>query len=108
MNDQGYSDHITDEWLVEEVLQRYPSTSDMLFQHGSTQADQLFPNPRINLREYADLRGVSIEALLRSLNAAAETEEFCAVIRGSRTKRTRLKSAQGYTCEEVIFDALAR
>lgn len=77
MND--YSDHITDEWLVEEVLQHYPSTYDIFLQHGTasrTQPGQIFPDhSRMNLKGYADLRQVSIELLLRSLNAAAETEK---------------------------------
>jgi hypothetical protein len=80
MKEKAYSDRIAGEWLVDEILQRYPSTSVIFLQHGPatrTQPGRLFPNyPRITLQEYADLRGVSLELLLRSLNAAAETERF--------------------------------
>jgi hypothetical protein len=80
MKEENYSDHITEEWLVEDVLQRYPSSSTIFLQHGSpirTQPDRSFPDHvRVNLKEYADLRQVSIELLLRSLNAAAETEKL--------------------------------
>jgi hypothetical protein len=80
MKEKTCSDRITDEWLVDEVLQRYPSTSAIFLQHGPatrTQPGRLFSEyPRMNLQEYADLRGMSLELLLRSLNAAAETERF--------------------------------
>jgi hypothetical protein len=80
MKEKAYSDHITDEWLVADVLRRYPSTSDIFLQHGAatrTQPDRLFADYlRMNLKEYADLRGVGIELLLRSLNAVAESEKF--------------------------------
>jgi hypothetical protein len=80
MEGKAYSDRITDAWLVDEVLQRYPSTSVIFLQHGPasrTQPGRLFSDyPRMTLQEYADLRGVNIELLLRSLNAAAETERF--------------------------------
>jgi hypothetical protein len=80
MEENVYSDRITDEWLVDDVLLRYPSTSVIFLQHGPasrTQPRRLFPDyPRMNLQEYADLKGVSLELLVRSLNAAAETERF--------------------------------
>lgn len=80
MEENVYADRITGEWLVDDVLLRYPSTSVIFVQHGPasrTQPDRLFPDyPRMNLQEYAALRGVSLEVLLRSLNAAAETERF--------------------------------
>jgi hypothetical protein len=80
MKEKAHSDRITDEWLVDDVLLRYPSTSVIFLQHGPasrTQPGRLFPDyPRMNLQEYAELRGVSLELLLRSLNAAAETERF--------------------------------
>jgi hypothetical protein len=80
MEEKVYLERITDEWLVDDVLLRYPSTSVIFFQHGPascTQPGRLFPDyPRMNLQEYAELRGVSLKLLLRSLNAAAETERF--------------------------------
>jgi hypothetical protein len=80
MEEKAYSNRITDECLVDDVLLRYPSTSAIFLQHGPatrTQPGRLFPDYlRTNLKEYADLRGVSLELLLRSLNAAAETERF--------------------------------
>jgi hypothetical protein len=80
MEEKAYSDRITDEWLVDDVLLRYPSTSVIFLQHDPvslTQPGRLFPDYlRTNLKEYADLRGVSLELLLRSLNAAVETERF--------------------------------
>ncbi|MGH7846668.1 MAG: hypothetical protein ACREQW_16090 [Candidatus Binatia bacterium] len=80
MEGKADSEHITDERLVNEVLLRYPSTSVIFLQHGPasrTLPGRLFPDyPPMTVKEYADLRGVSIEFLLRSLNAAAETERF--------------------------------
>lgn len=80
MKETEYSGHITEEWLVDEVLQRYPSTSVVFLQHGPAsriESGRLFADyPRMNLQQYADLRGVSKQLLLRSLNAAAETERF--------------------------------
>jgi hypothetical protein len=80
MEEKAYLERITDEWLVDEVLQRYPSTSVIFLQYGPasrTRPGRLFSDyPRMNLQEYAELRGVSLELLLRSLNAAAETERF--------------------------------
>ena len=80
MKEQDYSDPITDEWCVGDVLQRYPSTSVVFLQHGPAsriQSGRLFADyPRMNLQEYAELRGISKELLLRALNAAAETERF--------------------------------
>jgi hypothetical protein len=74
------SDSLSGEWLVDDVLQRYPSTSDIFIQHGPatrTLPGRLFPDHiKVTLQEYADLKGVSIEELLQSLNAAAETESF--------------------------------
>lgn len=80
MKEKDYSGRITDEWLVDDVLQRYPSTSVIFLQHGPAsriQSGRLFADYlRMNLQEYADLRGVGKELLLRALNAAAETERF--------------------------------
>jgi hypothetical protein len=80
MKEKGYSGRITEEWLVDYVLQRYPSTSVIFLQHGPAsriQSGRPFPDyPRMNLQEYAAVRGVSKESVLRALNAAAETERF--------------------------------
>ena len=80
MKEKDYARGITDEWLVDDVLQRYSSASVIFLQHGPAsrmQSGRLFADyPRMNLQEYAELRGVSKELLLRALNAAAETERF--------------------------------
>src|SRR5688572_3607781 len=80
MKENDYSSHITEEWLVDDVLQRYPSTSVVFLQYGPanrTQSGRPFPDyPRMNLQEYAEVRGVNKESVLRALNAAAETERF--------------------------------
>jgi hypothetical protein len=80
MKEKDYSGRITEEWLVDDVLQRYASTSVIFLQHGSAsriQSGRPFPDyPRMNLQEYADLRGVSKKSVLRALNAAPETERF--------------------------------
>ena len=80
MKEKDYSGGITQEWFVDEVLQRYPYTSVIFLEHGPasrTQSGRPFPDyPRMNLQDYADLRGVSLESVLRALNAAAETERF--------------------------------
>jgi hypothetical protein len=80
MKEKDYAGGITDEWLVDDVLQRYSSASVIFLQHGPAsriQSARPFPiYPRMNLQEYADLRGVSKELVLRALNAAAETERF--------------------------------
>ncbi len=80
MKAKDYSGRITEEWLVGDVLQRYPSTSVIFLQHGPAsriQSGRLFADyPRMNLQEYADLREVSKESVLRALNAAAETERY--------------------------------
>ena len=80
MKEKDYARGITDEWLVDDVLQRYSSASVIFLQHGPPsrmQSGRLFADyPRMNLQEYAELRGVSKELLLRALNAAAETERF--------------------------------
>jgi hypothetical protein len=34
MKEKAHSDRITDRWLVDEVLLRYPSTSVIFLQHG--------------------------------------------------------------------------
>lgn len=51
-----------------------------LKKHGPaslTQPGRLFPEyPPMTVKEYADLRGVNIELLLRSFNASAESERF--------------------------------
>jgi hypothetical protein len=80
MKEKDYSGRITEEWLVDDVLQRYPSTSVMFLQHGPAsriQSGRLFADyPRMNLQQYAELRGVSKESVLGALNAAAETERY--------------------------------
>ena len=80
MKEKAYAERITEEWLVDDVLQQYPSTSVIFLQHGSatrTQPGRLFTDyPSVNLKEYAELRAVSIELLLRSLNATAENDRF--------------------------------
>jgi hypothetical protein len=80
MKEKDYARGITDEFLVDDVLQRYSSASVIFLQHGPAsrmQSGRLFADyPRMNLQEYAELRGVSKELLLRALNAAAETERF--------------------------------
>jgi hypothetical protein len=74
------SDSIAADWLVDDVLQRHPSTSDIFIQHGPvmrTLPGRLFPEHiKVTLQEYADLKGVSIETLLRHLNAAVEAERY--------------------------------
>jgi hypothetical protein len=90
MKEKDYSGHITEEWLVDEVLQLYPSTSVVFLQHGPAsriESGRLFADyPRMNLQQYADLRGVSKQLLLRSLNGAAETERFVRHNFGSSAK----------------------
>jgi hypothetical protein len=80
MDGTAESPWVTDDWLVDEVLQRYPSTSAIFLQYGPacrTRPDRLFPDyPPMTVKEYTDLRGVNKKSLLRHLNAFAETEAF--------------------------------
>jgi hypothetical protein len=80
MEGKADSDLITDEWLVDEVLQRYPSTAAVFLQYRPicrTEPDRLFPHyPVMDLREYAESKGLRLELLLRQLHAAAEHGEL--------------------------------
>jgi hypothetical protein len=74
------SNSLTGESFVDDILRRHPLTSAVFLQHGPamrTPPGRLFPDHiKMTLHEYADLKGVSIEELLHSLNAAVETERF--------------------------------
>jgi hypothetical protein len=56
----GVSDSLTGEWLVDDVLQRYPASSDIFIQHGPvmrTPPGRLFPDHvKVTLQQYADLK----------------------------------------------------
>ena len=47
MKEKDYSGDITEEWLLDELLQRYPSTSVIFLQHGPAsriKSGQPFPD----------------------------------------------------------------
>jgi hypothetical protein len=73
MKEQDYSARITDEWRIGDVLQWYPSTCVIFLQRGPasrTQSSRPLPDhPRVDLQEYAELRGMDKESLLQALNA---------------------------------------
>lgn len=80
MDGKAESSRITEDWLVDEVLQRYPSTSAIFLQYGPacrSRPDRLFPHyPPMTVKEYVDLKGVGKKLLLKRLIASAETDIF--------------------------------
>jgi hypothetical protein len=76
------SEPITIESRVDETIPRYPSTGPIFLQ-GRSLLGQSLSHPAVTLGEFAALNGLGIEQLLRSLNAAAEAEQFAQRIASS-------------------------
>ena len=65
---------------VRDVIASYPSTGDIFIQHGRmfrVRPGHLYASydPPLTISEYAAINGLSPEALLRMLRAAAEADE---------------------------------
>jgi hypothetical protein len=93
---------------VNDVLRRYPLTDAVFLQHGPCFVGQrgasYLQYPEQTIGEYAARNGVDLEALLRLLNAAAETGRF--EPRGSRRPSRRGHPPEGpigYTVGYVGF-----
>lgn len=78
---------ITAESLLNDVLQRYPTTGHIFLEHGymyRVRDDQIFLDfSPMTVGEYAELNGVEVKLLLGLVNAAAEAEEFAAKVHKS-------------------------
>jgi len=73
---------ITADWLVDEVLRRYPATGPIFLQRGrmlEMGRGQVYPSyPQMTVAEYAARNDVDAPALLKALNAEAEARQFAA------------------------------
>ena len=80
METETDSKRITADWIVRDVVSRYPTTGPIFLQHGRmfrARAGELYASydPPLTIREYAVLNRTDVEPLLRLLNAAAEAAE---------------------------------
>jgi hypothetical protein len=99
MDKKEYSEPITGEWLVNDVLKQYPSTRDIFIQHGPvlrSQPGSLFPvYVVVSLREYADSKRLDLGWLLESLNAAVQNERLAPRNPWTRRKRNEIEVSPG-------------
>jgi len=74
------SARITSDWQVDEVLRRFPATGPIFLQHGRMQdagTGQVYPNyPKMTVADYATRSGMTVERLLKALNAEVEARQF--------------------------------
>jgi hypothetical protein len=74
------SPRITAEWQVGEVLRRFPATGPIFLQHGhmlDAGTGQVYPTyPQMTVADYADRSGMTVERLLKELNAEVEAKQF--------------------------------
>ena len=74
------SARITADWQVDEVLRRFPATGPIFLQHGPMQdagTGQVYPTyPKMTVADYAARSGMTVESLLKALNAELEARQF--------------------------------
>ena len=70
------STRITADWQVDEVLRRFPATGPIFLQHGrmlDAATGQMYPTyPQMTVADYAARSGMTVERLLKALNAEVE------------------------------------
>ncbi len=78
----GRTMRVTADWLVDEVLRRYPMTGPIFLQQGrmlEAGQGQIYPSyPQMTVAEYAARNRIDVQALLKALNAEVEAREFAA------------------------------
>ena len=76
------SARITADWQVDEVLRRFPATGPIFLQHARMMdagTGQVYPTyPQMTVADYAARGGMTVETLLRVLNAEVEAKQFAA------------------------------
>ena len=74
------STRITADWQVDEVLRRFPATGPIFLQHGhmlEAGTGQVYPTyPQMTVADYAARSGMTVERLLKALNAEVEAKQF--------------------------------